>query len=41
MFEHQHTKLATATDEIAEGLRALGVAVPSSYAQFDAPISVK
>ena len=34
MFEQQYTELATAVDEIAERIRALGVAAPGSYAQF-------
>jgi len=32
MFETQYTELATAVDEIAERIRALGVAAPGSYA---------
>jgi len=34
MFEQQYTELATAVDEIAERIRALGVAAPGSYKQF-------
>ena len=34
MFEQQYTELATAVDEIAERIRALGVPAPGSYAQF-------
>ncbi|WP_119459133.1 Dps family protein [Rhodospirillaceae bacterium SYSU D60014] len=34
MFETQYTELATAVDEIAERIRALGVHAPGSYAQF-------
>ena len=34
MFEEQYTELATAVDEIAERIRALGVAAPGSYRQF-------
>ncbi|MCW2306017.1 Dps family protein [Rhodobium gokarnense] len=34
MFEEQYTELATAVDEIAERIRALGVAAPGSYKQF-------
>ena len=34
MFEQQYTELATAVDEIAERIRALGVAAPGSYRQF-------
>ena len=34
MFEGQYTELATAVDEIAERIRALGHPAPGSYAQF-------
>ena len=34
MFETQYTELATAVDEIAERIRALGIKAPGSYAQF-------
>ncbi len=34
MFEQQYTELATAVDEIAERIRALGVEAPGSYRQF-------
>ncbi|MEM7403857.1 MAG: Dps family protein [Pseudomonadota bacterium] len=34
MFEQQYTELATAVDEIAERIRALGFHAPGSYAQF-------
>ena len=34
MFEEQYTELATAVDEIAERIRALGVRAPGSYAEF-------
>jgi starvation-inducible DNA-binding protein len=34
MFETQYTELAVAVDEIAERIRALGVAAPGSYAKF-------
>ena len=34
MFETQYTELATAVDEIAERIRALGIAAPGSYSQF-------
>ncbi len=34
MFEGQYTELATAVDEIAERIRALGVAAPGSYRAF-------
>ncbi len=34
MFEGQYTELATAVDEIAERIRALGVHAPGSYKAF-------
>jgi len=34
MFEQQYTELATAVDEIAERIRALGHPAPGSYKQF-------
>ncbi|MEM1263581.1 MAG: Dps family protein [Pseudomonadota bacterium] len=34
LFETQYTELATAVDEIAERIRALGVNAPGSYAAF-------
>ena len=34
MFEVQYTELATAVDEIAERIRALGIKAPGSYARF-------
>ena len=34
LFEEHYTELATAVDEIAERIRALGVAAPGSYKQF-------
>ncbi|MCH8261540.1 MAG: DNA starvation/stationary phase protection protein [Proteobacteria bacterium] len=34
MFEGQYTELATAVDEIAERIRALGIAAPGSYKVF-------
>ena len=34
MFEDQYTELATAVDEIAERIRALGVLSPGSYREF-------
>ena len=34
MFEQQYTELATAVDEIAERIRALGVRAPGSYEEF-------
>ncbi|MDA0791117.1 MAG: DNA starvation/stationary phase protection protein [Proteobacteria bacterium] len=41
MFETQYTELAAAVDEIAERIRALGVAAPGSYAQFAQYTSIK
>jgi starvation-inducible DNA-binding protein len=34
MFETQYTELATAVDEIAERIRALGIKAPGSYSAF-------
>ena len=34
MFEEQYTELATAVDEIAERIRALGIKAPGSYSSF-------
>ncbi len=34
MFEEQYTELATAVDEIAERIRALGIRAPGSYREF-------
>jgi starvation-inducible DNA-binding protein len=34
LFEEHYTELATAVDEIAERIRALGVTAPGSYKQF-------
>ena len=34
MFEEQYTELATAVDEIAERIRALGFPAPGSYSEF-------
>ena len=34
MFEDQYTELATAVDEIAERIRALGVKAPGSYTAY-------
>ncbi|MCH7696999.1 MAG: DNA starvation/stationary phase protection protein [Proteobacteria bacterium] len=36
MFETQYTELATAVDEIAERIRALGVYAPGSYKAYSA-----
>jgi starvation-inducible DNA-binding protein len=34
MFEGHYTELATAVDEIAERIRALGIKAPGSYSEF-------
>ncbi len=34
IFEEEYTELATAVDEIAERIRALGMPAPGSYSQF-------
>jgi starvation-inducible DNA-binding protein len=34
MFEQQYAELATAVDEIAERIRALGIKAPGSYSAF-------
>jgi starvation-inducible DNA-binding protein len=41
MFEQQYTELAAAVDEIAERIRALGVAAPGSYKAFSAFATVE
>jgi starvation-inducible DNA-binding protein len=41
MFEQQYTELATAVDEIAERIRALGFPAPGSYAQFSSLTSIQ
>ena len=40
MFEDQYTELATAVDEIAERIRALGIKAPGSYSAFTALTSI-
>ena len=40
MFEEHYTELATAVDEIAERIRALGVKAPGSYTEFGKLASV-
>ncbi|MGD8322902.1 MAG: Dps family protein [Gammaproteobacteria bacterium] len=40
MFETQYTELATAVDEIAERIRALGHRAPGSYQEFAALTSI-
>ncbi|HLU77529.1 MAG TPA: Dps family protein [Burkholderiales bacterium] len=41
MFEEQYTELATAVDEIAERIRALGVPAPGTYKDYARLSSVK
>lgn len=41
LFEEHYTELATAVDEIAERIRALGVAAPGSYQQFSELSSIE
>jgi len=41
MFEGQYTELATAVDEIAERIRALGEPAPGSYKAFAALTSIE
>jgi len=41
MFEQQYTELATAVDEIAERIRALGEPAPGSYADFGTLTSIE
>ena len=41
MFEQQYTELATAVDEIAERIRALGEPAPGSYTAFAALTSIE
>lgn len=41
LFETQYVELATAVDEIAERIRALGFRAPGSYAEFARLSSVK
>ena len=40
MFEDQYSELATAVDEIAERIRALGVRAPGSYGEFSSLTSI-
>lgn len=41
LFEQQYTELATAVDEIAERIRALGVFAPGSYKQYSELSSIR
>jgi len=41
MFEQQYTEMATAVDEIAERIRALGHVAPGSYTAFEKLSKVK
>jgi starvation-inducible DNA-binding protein len=40
MFEEQYTELATAVDEIAERIRALGIKAPGSYTAYASLTSI-
>ena len=40
MFEQQYTELATAVDEIAERIRALGERAPGSYSEYQKLTSI-
>ncbi len=40
MFEEQYSELATAVDEIAERIRALGIKAPGSYVEFSKLTSI-
>ncbi|MDR9433019.1 MAG: Dps family protein [Spiribacter sp.] len=40
MFEEQYTELATAVDEIAERIRALGAPAPGSYSEYQRLTSI-
>ncbi len=41
MFEQHYTELATAVDEIAERIRALGIKAPGSYREFGALTTIQ
>jgi starvation-inducible DNA-binding protein len=41
MFEEHYTELSTAVDDIAERIRALGVAAPGTYKEFNELTSIK
>jgi starvation-inducible DNA-binding protein len=41
MFEGHYTELATAVDEIAERIRALGIKAPGSYSAFSGLTSIE
>ncbi|NES95625.1 MAG: DNA starvation/stationary phase protection protein [Desertifilum sp. SIO1I2] len=40
MFEEQYTELATAVDDIAERIRALGYSAPATYSDFNRLTSI-
>lgn len=40
MFEEQYTELATAIDEIAERIRALGARAPGSFSEYEKLTSI-
>ena len=41
LFEQQYTELATAVDQLAERIRALGIYAPGSFSQFQAMSSIQ
>ena len=41
MFETHYTELATAVDEVAERIRALGIKAPGSYSAFSKLTSIE
>lgn len=41
LFEEHYTELATAVDQIAERIRALGIRAPGSYSEFAKLTSIK
>ena len=41
MFEEQYTELATAVDDIAERIRALGMPAPGSYREYNEFTSIE
>ena len=41
MFEEQYAELATAVDEIAERIRALGIRAPGSYGEFSSLTTIE
>ena len=41
LFEQQYTELATAVDQLAERIRALGIYAPGSFSRFQAMSSIQ